>query len=119
MKKETFKSATNILNDRQHIQNTLNQIAKSSGKDFAFFDKNGAKFTSDSMDIMLKISNLLDNLGIKYNHHSKDLHSVPELIIAQEYVDVAHKLFDGWQSNTMIEKDPRIENIEWLINEGR
>lgn len=119
MKKEAFKKAEDILKNRQGIQNRLNQISKSSGNDFAFFDKNGAKFVSDSMEIMQKLSDLLDNLGIKHTHHFADLKSVPELIIAPEYVEVAHKLFDGWQSNLIIQQNARIEDRNLLLDNGR
>lgn len=111
MSKTDLISATNILNKKSSVQKALNEISKKSKASFAFFDKKGNKFVSDSMDIMINIANLLDKYGIKYTHHAKKINAVPELVINPKYIEVAQELFDGWQSNITVEQNTMISNF--------
>lgn len=63
------------------------------------------------MEIMIKISQLLDKAGIKYTHYYKKLNDVPDLVIDSKYMNVSHKLFNGWRSNVIVEQNTRISNF--------
>lgn len=111
-KKETFNRATKQVITYGQVMSHLNNIAKQSGGDEAYFssdlispeNKKVAGFKFSSVQQRASLCELLELLGMRFYTHYKNLNSeVGELHIAPEHTATAKKLFDNWCSWVIIE----------------
>ncbi|MBQ7056119.1 MAG: hypothetical protein IJN91_04280 [Alphaproteobacteria bacterium] len=111
-KKETFNRGTKQVITYGQVISQLNNIAKQSGNDDAYFSSNlispenkkVAGFKFSSIQQRASLCELLELLGMRFYTHYKNLDPhVGELHIAPEHTEMAKKLFDNWCSWVIIE----------------
>ena len=110
--KDTFNKAEKQVMRYSQVMSRLNNIAKQSGGDEAYFSSNlispenkkVAGFKFSSIQQRASLCELLELLGMRFYTHYKNLNSeVGELHIAPEHTEMAKKLFDNWCSWVIIE----------------
>ncbi len=110
--KDTFNKAEKQVITYGQVISRLNNIAKQSGGDEAYFssdlispeNKKVAGFKFSSVQQRAALCALLESLGIGFYTHYKNLDpQVGELHIAPEHTEMAKKLFDNWCSWVIIE----------------
>ena len=111
--KETFNRAAKQVVTYGQVMSHLNNIAKQSGGDEAYFssdltspeNKKVAGFKFSSVQQHASLCALLELLGMRFYTYYKNLNSqVGELHIAPEHTATAKKLFDNWCSWIIIEQ---------------
>ncbi len=130
-KVKSLNNAKQNVITRAEIVNMLNNVAKNSNGDEAYFSDNlvdfdgkpttGFKFSSPQQEY--EIGKILTTLGIKFTHVYRTLNTYAgELHIDSKDANRAKKLFDGWVSWVQVE--PQITankeiNAYWGQNVGK
>ncbi len=112
-KKDSFNAASKYVITYGDVMRDLNYISQTSGDDAAHFatdltniyGKRTSGFVFNGIATRLKLSQLLDKLGILYvSHFPTPDPTRGEIHIDIEFAQMASNLFANWQSCVIIEQ---------------